>query len=53
MNPQRILIVEDDPAIAAFVQAALGREGLSMETVGNGSAALACPVPILQRIRGE
>ncbi len=42
MNPQRILIVEDDPAIAAFVQTALEREGFNTEMVGNGSAALAC-----------
>ena len=40
MTDQRILIVEDDPAIAAFVQTALEREGFAAEVVGNGIAAL-------------
>ena len=40
MSPQRILIVEDDPAIAAFVQTALEREGFATEVVGQGDRAL-------------
>ena len=36
MTPQRILIVEDDPAIAAFVQTALEREGFLTDIVDNG-----------------
>ncbi len=40
MTPQRILIVEDDRAIAAFVQTALEREGFVTEIVVSGVAAL-------------
>jgi len=40
VSPQRILIVEDDPAIAAFVQTALEREGFATEVVGQGDKAL-------------
>ena len=40
MPPQRILIVEDDPAIAAFVQTALEREGFAAEVVQRGETAL-------------
>jgi DNA-binding response OmpR family regulator len=41
MPPQpRILIVEDDPAIGAFVQTALEREGFDTELVKRGDAAL-------------
>ena len=40
MVTQRILIVEDDPAIAAFVQTALEREGFLAEIAGNGQQAL-------------
>lgn len=36
-----ILIVEDDPAIGAFVQTALDREGFDVELVKRGEAALA------------
>jgi DNA-binding response OmpR family regulator len=36
-----ILIVEDEEAIAAFLQPALEREGFSTQWVGDGSAALA------------
>ncbi len=41
MAPQRILIVEDDPAIAAFVQTALEREGFEPEIAETGEKALA------------
>ena len=41
MNLQRILIVEDDPAIAAFVQTALEREGFETELVKRGDLVLA------------
>lgn len=41
MTPQRILIVDDDPAIAAFVQTALEREGFETELVKRGDTALA------------
>jgi len=41
VSSQRILIVEDDPAIAAFVQTALEREGFATELVGDGEKALA------------
>jgi len=41
MALQRILIVEDDPAIAAFVQTALEREGFETELVKRGDTALA------------
>lgn len=37
---QRILIVEDDPAIAAFVQTALEREGFGTELVKRGDRVL-------------
>jgi two-component system response regulator MtrA len=40
MAPPRILIVEDDPAIAAFVQTALEREGFAAEVVQRGETAL-------------
>jgi two-component system alkaline phosphatase synthesis response regulator PhoP len=35
-----ILIVEDDPAVREIVQIALEREGMSVEAVGDGEAAL-------------
>ena len=35
-----ILIVEDDPAVRDIVQIALEREGMSVEAVGDGEAAL-------------
>jgi DNA-binding response OmpR family regulator len=41
VTPQRILIVDDDPAIAAFVQTALEREGFQTELVKRGDTALA------------
>ena len=40
MASQRILIVEDDPAIAAFVQTALEREGFGIEVVEDGNRVL-------------
>ena len=40
MPPPRILIVEDDPAIAAFVQTALEREGFAAEVAQRGETAL-------------
>ena len=40
MTLPRILIVEDDPAIAAFVQTALEREGFETEMVQRGDTAL-------------
>jgi two-component system OmpR family response regulator len=36
----RILIVEDEQAIAAFVQTALERDGFDVKSVGDGSGAL-------------
>jgi len=41
VTSQRILIVDDDPAIAAFVQTALEREGFDAEWVKRGDMALA------------
>lgn len=41
MSVQRILIVEDDPAIAAFVQTALERERFKTELVTRGDLVLA------------
>jgi len=41
VSVQRILIVEDDPAIAAFVQTALQREGFETELVKRGDMVLA------------
>ena len=41
MSIQHILIVEDDPAIAAFVQTALEREGFETELVKRGDLVLA------------
>ena len=41
MSTQRIMIVEDDPAIAAFVQTALEREGFETELVKRGDWVLA------------
>lgn len=38
--PHNILIVEDDPAIGAFVQTALAREGFEIELVDDGETAL-------------
>jgi DNA-binding response OmpR family regulator len=38
---ERILVIEDEEAIAAFVQTTLEREGFTVEMVGNGTAALA------------
>ncbi|HKZ70804.1 MAG TPA: response regulator transcription factor, partial [Anaerolineales bacterium] len=40
MTPQKILIVEDDEAIAAFVQTALEREGFAVEVAASGERAL-------------
>ena len=39
MNP-RVLVVEDDPAIRALLTIALRREGVSVDGVGDGIAAL-------------
>ncbi len=39
--PARILVVEDEPAIAAFIRRGLVFEGYTVETVGNGHDALA------------
>ena len=39
--PEQILIVEDEKAIAAFVQTALEREGFAVQAVYDGEAALA------------
>ena len=41
MASEHILIVEDDPAIAAFVQTALEREGYTAEIASRGDQALA------------
>ena len=41
MSLQRILIVEDDPAIADFVQTALKRDGFETELVRRGDMVLA------------
>ena len=41
MTLQHILIVEDDPAIAAFVQTALEREGFGAELVKRGDLVIA------------
>jgi DNA-binding response OmpR family regulator len=38
---ERILVVEDETSIAAFVQTALEREGFVVQLVSNGAAALA------------
>lgn len=38
---EQILVVEDEPAIAAFVQTALEREGFSVSVAHSGEAALA------------
>ena len=40
MASYHILIVEDDPAIAVFVQTMLEREGFTTKVVGNGDQAL-------------
>ena len=40
MTPQKIMIVEDDEAIAAFVQTALEREGFAAEAVVDGKRAI-------------
>jgi DNA-binding response OmpR family regulator len=40
MSVQRILVVEDDPAIADFVQTALKREGYEVDWVEYGNKAL-------------
>ena len=40
MSLQHILIVEDDPAIAAFIQTALEREGFETELVKRGDRVL-------------
>lgn len=40
MSTQRIFIVEDDPAIAAFVQTALDREGFETELIQRGDLVL-------------
>jgi two-component system copper resistance phosphate regulon response regulator CusR len=36
----QVLVVEDEPLIAEFVASALGREGLRVDVVGDGDAAL-------------
>src|SRR5215208_935181 len=36
----KILIVEDDPAVKDILKIALEREGMTVEAVGNGEAAL-------------
>ncbi len=38
--PARVLVVEDEPDIAALVAYQLAREGMRVETVGDGAAAL-------------
>jgi len=38
---EQILVVEDEKAIAAFVQTALEREGLVVQVANDGAAALA------------
>lgn len=38
--PARVLVVEDEPDIAALVAYQLAREGVRVETVGDGAAAL-------------
>ncbi len=45
--PGRVLIVEDEEAIAAFVQTTLERDGFTVKWVGNGADALA-PVDLFQ-----
>jgi DNA-binding response OmpR family regulator len=40
-TPISILVVEDDKAIAAFLQTALEREGFATTVIGNGRTALA------------
>ena len=40
LYPTSILIIEDDKAIAAFLQTTLEREGFTAETVNNGRSAL-------------
>src|SRR5688572_20881486 len=41
VQSQHILIIEDDPAIAAFVQTALEREGYRTDMAASGDQALA------------
>ena len=36
----RILVIEDEEAIAAFVQTALERDGFTVRWIGNGTGAL-------------
>ncbi|MBC7250133.1 MAG: response regulator transcription factor [Anaerolineae bacterium] len=40
--PDKIIVVEDQPAISAFVQTALEREGFTVEVIEDGWQALAC-----------
>jgi len=40
LHPARVLIVEDDPDIRAFLQASLHAEGLEVETAAGGDEAL-------------
>jgi DNA-binding response OmpR family regulator len=40
-SPARILVVDDDPTLATFVQIALAKEGHEVEVAHSGEAALA------------
>lgn len=40
MTPPRVLVVEDDPALARFLQLELQHEGYRVETAGDGRMAL-------------
>ena len=39
-GPPRVLVVDDEPAIAEFIQVGLGREGYEVMTAADGRAAL-------------
>jgi two-component system KDP operon response regulator KdpE len=41
MNPMRILVVDDEPAIRRFLRTSLGSQGYSVEDAEDGPAALA------------
>ena len=40
-HAMRLLVVEDDPGMAALLERALGRVGYTVEAVGDGDTALA------------
>ncbi len=44
-GPARVLVVEDDPAIASLLARGLARAGHEVSTVETGAAALLAPVP--------